>query len=137
MHPYLSKGYEPLRTECERMHLEIEGELPAGLAGTFYRVGPSPQFEPRGTYNPLNGDGMVHAFAIQGGRVSYRNRWVRTERWKREQAAGRALFGTTGNPADSDPSVARVPTDGVANTNIVWHANTLLALEEGNVPFAI
>ncbi|HEY1707402.1 MAG TPA: carotenoid oxygenase family protein [Rhizomicrobium sp.] len=137
MHPYLSKGYEPLRTECERAHLEIEGRLPAGLDGTFYRVGPSPQFEPRGLYNPLGGDGMVHAFRIRDERVSYRNRWVRTARWKREHEAGRALFGTTGNPADADPSVAGVPTDGVANTNIVWHANTLLALEEGNVPFSL
>ena len=28
-----------------------------------------------------------------------------------------------------------MPTDGIANTNIVWHGGKLLALEEGHAPF--
>lgn len=132
--PYLSKGFEPIRMECDCAHLTIEGEVPANLDGTFYRIGPSPQFAPRGNYNPLNGDGMVHAFRVHKGIVSYRNRWVRTQQWTLERAAGRALFGTSGIPSDSDPSVAGKRTDGVANTNIIWHANKLLALEEGHAP---
>ena len=71
------------------------------------------------------------------GKVSYRNRWVRTQQWNLEHAAGRALFGTSGIPSDSDSSVAGMRTDGVANTNIVWHANKLLALEEGHVPIEL
>ena len=46
--PYLSKGFEPIRMECDCAHLTIEGEVPADLEGTFYRIGPSPQFVPRG-----------------------------------------------------------------------------------------
>lgn len=134
---YLSGGYAPLRVEREQAQLEIEGSVPETLNGTFYRIGPSPQFAPRGRYNPLNGDGMVHAFHIANGRVSYRNHWVRTQRWLLEHAAGRALFGTSGVPSDNDPSVSGKPTDGVANTNVVWHGGRLLALEEGNAPFAI
>ena len=136
-HPYLSKGYAPLRQEFDGVDLEIEGTMPAGLAGTFYRIGPSPQFPPRESYNPLLGDGMVHAFRIANGRASYRNRWVRTKRWQLEHQAGRALFGTTGAPRDSDPSVAGIATDGVANTNLVSHAGRFLALEEGNAPIEI
>jgi carotenoid cleavage dioxygenase len=132
--PYLSRGFEPLRMECERDHLTIEGEIPKDLDGTFYRIGPSPQFAPRGIYNPLNGDGMVHAFEVRDGQVSYRNRWVRTQQWMIDHAAGRAMFGTSGNPADSDPGVASMRTDGVANTNLVWHGSRLLALEEGHAP---
>jgi carotenoid cleavage dioxygenase len=135
--PYLSSGYAPLRTEHVHDNLPVEGTLPHGLTGTYYRIGPSPRFEPRGVYNPLNGDGMVHAFRIAGGKVSYRNRWVRTKQWVLEDEAGRGLFGTSGNPMDHDPSVAQVPTDGVANTNLVNHAGRLLALEEGHVPFAL
>jgi carotenoid cleavage dioxygenase-like enzyme len=135
--PYLSKGFEPIRMECDCAHLTIEGEVPADLDGTFYRIGPSPQFAPRGNYNPLNGDGMVHAFRVQKGNVSYRNRWVRTQQWNLEDAAGRALFGTSGVPSDSDSSVAGMQTDGVANTNIIWHANKLLALEEGHGPIEL
>jgi carotenoid cleavage dioxygenase-like enzyme len=137
INPYLSGGFEPIRMECDYGWLEIEGELPAALDGTFYRAGPNPQFEPRGSYNPLQGDGMVHAFHISGGRVSYRNRWVRTRRWLIERQAGRALFGTSGDPADTDPSVAGVATDGAANTNVVWHGGRLLALEEGHAPIEL
>src|SRR5258708_4392704 len=98
-HPYLSKGFEPIRMECDCAHLTIEGAVPTDLDGTFYRIGPSPQFAPRGNYNPVNGDGMVHAFRVHNGNVSYRNRWVRTQQWNLEHAAGRALFGTSGIPA--------------------------------------
>lgn len=123
--------------ECECAHLTIEGDVPGDLDGTFYRIGPNPQFAPRGNYNPLNGDGMVHAFRVHARKVSYRNRWVRTRQWTLEHAAGRALFGTSGIPSDSDSSVADMQTDGVANTNIVWHANKLLALEEGHGPIEL
>ena len=99
--PYLARGFAPLRQELDCPDLRIEGAWPAGLAGTCYRVGPNPQFEPRPPYNPLMGDGMVHAFRIAEGRVSYRNRWVRTGRWLRENAAGRALFATAGPFGDS------------------------------------
>lgn len=135
--PYLSRGFEPIRMECEYAHLTIESNVPHDLDGTFYRIGPNPQFAPRGIYNPLNGDGMVHAFRLHQGRVSYRNRWVRTQQWTLERAAGRALFGTSGMPSDADPSVAGMRTDGVANTSLVWHANKLLALEEGHGPIEI
>lgn len=132
--PYLARGYAPQRTEFDCPDVRIEGRWPAGLAGTFYRIGPNPQFEPRAPYNPLMGDGMVHAFTVADGRVAYRNRWVRTGRWAREHAAGRALFATSGMPADDDPEAGLRPVDGVANTNLVWHGGRLLALEEGAGP---
>ena len=47
------------------------------------------------------------------------------------------MFATSGNPDDADPSVAGMPTDGVANTNLVWHGGKLLALEEGHAPIEI
>jgi carotenoid cleavage dioxygenase len=137
LHPYLSNGFEPIRMECDCAHLRIEGKIPEDLNGTFYRIGPNPQFSPRGAYNPLLGDGMVHAFSVRDGRVSYRNRWIRTQQWNLEHAAGRALFATSGIPSDSDPSVAGMATDGVANTNIVWHGDKLLALEEGHGPIEL
>ncbi len=135
--PYLSGGFEPIRMECDYADLIVEGEVPADLDGSFYRVGPNPQFAPRCPYNPLLGDGMAHAFHLRDGRVSYCNRWVRTLQWKLEREAGRALFGPPGFPALSDPNVAGIATDGVANTNLVWHANRLLVLEEGHAPIEL
>jgi len=136
-HPYLSRGFAPIRFECDYADVPVEGDVPRALCGTFYRIGPNPQYAPRGEYNPLQGDGMIHAFRITDGRVSYRNRWVRTQQWTRERTAGRALFATSGNPRDADASVRGAATDGVANTNVVWHAGRLLALEEGHAPIDI
>lgn len=79
---------------------------------------------------------MIHAFHIENGRVSYRNRWVRTKKWQLEHEAGKSLFSAL-NPMDVDPSVQGVVTDGVANTNIVWHGGKLLALEEAHAPFEL
>src|SRR5262245_65984305 len=107
--PLLKLGFEPIRMECDYADLAIAGEVPASLNGSLYRIGPNPQFAPRHPYNPLMGDGMIHAFHIRNRTVSYRNRWVRTQHWTTEHAAGRALFATSGNPRDADPSVVGLP----------------------------
>jgi len=133
-HPNLVGGFAPLQMECDAPDLVIDGEVPRDLNGTFYRNGPNPQFAPRGQHHWFAGDGMVHAFSIHDGRVAYRNRWVRTIKWKTEHEAGQALFAAF-NPMETDPSVQDMKTDGIANTNIVWHAQKLLALEEGHAPF--
>src|SRR6267378_5094808 len=125
----------PIPMECDAPHLKIEGELPRELNGTLYRNGPNPQFEAPGAHWFV-GDGMLHAFHLENGRASYRNRWIRTPKWQAEHDAGRALFGGFGQRLPGAP--ASTPTDGgVANTNIIFHAGRLLALEEGHLPTEI
>jgi carotenoid cleavage dioxygenase len=135
-HPNLRGGFAPLQMESDVHDLIIEGQVPEELNGTFYRNGPNPQYSPRGTYHMFGGDGMIHALSIENGRVGYRNRWVRTERFEKEREAGRALFCSF-NPMDVDESVKGLQTDGVANTSIVWHADRLLVLEEAHMPIEI
>lgn len=136
--PYLTGNFAPILMECDAPDLPVSGELPRALRGTLYRNGPNPMFAPRDDfYHWFIGDGMVHAFEIGDGRASYRNRWVRTEKLRREQAAGCALFGSWGNPATTDASVQEVDGQGVANTNILWHGGKLLALEEAHPPIAL
>ena len=133
---FLRGNFAPLRVECDAPDLVIDGELPRDLRGTLLRNGPNPLFPPRDDYHMFSGDGMVHAFHIEDGRVSYRNRWVRTEKFTREHLAGRALYGTFGNPTTSDPTVHGTPYN-VANTNVIWHGGRLLALEEFSPPFEL
>ena len=133
---FLRGNFAPLRMECDAPDLVIEGALPRELNGTLFRNGPNPLYAPRDNYHMFSGDGMVHAFHIEDGRVSYRNRWVRTAKFEREWAAGAALYGTFGNPATSDPSVRGTPYN-VANTNVLFHGGRLLALEEFNPPFEL
>jgi carotenoid cleavage dioxygenase-like enzyme len=134
--PYLLGNFGPISTEDD-FELTLRGELPSGLTGVLYRTGPNPQFKPRDdNYHWFVGDGMVHAFHFDDGKVRYLNRWVRTPKWEAEHDAGRALFGSWGDPATTDPSVLGQDS-GVANTNIVWHGGRLLALEEAHRPFAV
>ena len=134
---YTRNGFAAVKAERDVDRLDIEGDWPEALCGSLYRIGPNPQFEPIVPYNPLLGDGMVHAFHIAGRRVSYLNRWVRTLQWELEHTAGRALFATSGDRRQNDPAVAGIATDGVANTNLVWHGGRLLALEEGHPPIEL
>jgi carotenoid cleavage dioxygenase-like enzyme len=134
--PFLRGNFAPVRTEDD-FDLPVIGTIPDAVAGTLYRIGPNPQFEPdQRAYHWFGGDGMVHAFAIEGGKVRYRNRYVRTPRWQTENAAGRRLYGPMGNPMLTDPSVMGTDS-GVANTNIMLHAGRLLALEEAHAPFEV
>ncbi len=125
----------PGRFECDIADLEVvRGAVPAALDGMFFRVAPDPQFPPRaGDDIPLNGDGMACVFRIRGGRVSFKSRWIQTQKFVAERAAGTALYGVYRNPFTDDPSVAG-KSRGTANTNIVWHAGRLLALKEDSLP---
>lgn len=136
VNPYLAGNFAPVRSEDD-FDLVVKGEIPAGLRGALFRIGPNPQFEPRDpNHHWFAGDGMVHGFYVADGKVGYRNRYVRTPKWALEHEHGKSLFGTFGNPMTTDP-VAMGNEGGVANTNIVWHAGKLLALEEGHHPFAM
>ncbi len=134
-HPQLTGNFAPLRMECDAPDLIVHGELPRELCGSYYRNGPDPQYAPRGQHHWFAGDGMIHAFHFRDGRVAYRNRWVRTPKWDWEHEAGEALFAPF-DPASSDPRVAGRDST-LANTNIVWHGNRLLALEEAHAPYEV
>ncbi|MBX3479390.1 MAG: carotenoid oxygenase family protein [Caulobacter sp.] len=134
--PFLRGNFAPVRSEDD-FDLAVTGDIPAAIAGTLLRIGPNPQFEPdERFYHWFGGDGMIHALTIEGGKVHYRNRYVRTPRWQTENAAGRRLYGAMGNPMTTDPSVMGTDS-GVANTNIMMHAGHLLALEEAHQPFEV
>ncbi len=124
----------PIPFEADAPFLKIVGELPRDLNGVLYRNGPNPQFDAPGAHWFV-GDGMLHAFHLENGRASYRNRWVRTPKWLAEHDAGRALFGGFGRKLPDAPQ--NLTDGGVANTNIIFHAGKLLALEEAHLPTEI
>src|SRR6185312_13617000 len=85
----------PMRTECEIHGLELaQGAIPATLAGALYKAGPDRQY-PSGRSDDIfiDGEGMIHMFRFKDNQVDYLSRWVRTERYERQYAAKRSLFG--------------------------------------------
>jgi len=131
--PFLRGNYAPFGMEGSIDDCVVVGEIPRELRGVLYRNGPNPQFAPRGRYHWFDGDGMIHAFRFEDGRVAYRNRWVRTGRFELERAAGEALFGGIIDPASRDPR-ADGHNPNAANTNVIWFGDRLLALWEAGLP---
>ncbi|WP_404712548.1 carotenoid oxygenase family protein [Sphingomonas sp. MMS24-J13] len=128
--PSFSGTLRPSRIECDILDLEVEGDVPKQLDGTFHRVHPDPQFAPKYEDDQFfNGDGMVSLFRFRGGKVDFRQRYARTDKWKLERAAGHALFGAYRNPLTDDDSV-KGQIRGTANTNVMVHAGKLYAMKE-------
>lgn len=123
----------PARLECEVIDCEIEGRIPTELNGALYRVGPDYQYPPDPDNIPFDGDGHMSMFSIAGGRVDYRSRFIRTQRFKAQNEARKALFGVYRNPYSDDPRVSQL-SRGTANTHVVFHHGKLMALKEDSPP---
>ncbi len=127
--PYLEGCYAPVQEESpvEGYGLTARvGAVPRDLSGTFVRNGSNPRFEPRGRYHWFDGDGMLHAIEFSGGAARYRNRYVRTEGFMAEEAAGEALW--TGLLVRPDMKRPGGPYKNSGNTDLLWHGGQLLAL---------
>src|SRR5215469_4232846 len=90
--PFKPMRFEATVEECIVSH----GEIPADLAGGFYRVGPTWKRPTKQGPNPLlSMDGMVQALVFREGRADFRNRWVRTPKYQLEDRHRRSLFTWT------------------------------------------
>ena len=81
--PGFQGRFAPVRLEGEIRGVEVtQGEIPASLRGTYYRVGADPAWPPfveRDFY--FNADGMVAMFRFENGYCDFRSRYVRTPRF--------------------------------------------------------
>ncbi|GLB02161.1 hypothetical protein AtubIFM57258_003502 [Aspergillus tubingensis] len=133
--PQFSAFMKPCRVEGEVNNLEVYGDIPNDIDGTFFRVMPDPQMPPFIEDDPwFNGDGNVSAFRIKNGTVSWQQRFVRTEKFMREREAGKALLGKYRNKFTD---AVRFKIRSTANTNIVFFNGQLLALKEDSPPYAM
>jgi len=133
------KGWaHPFRSESTVEGLElIEGHLPEGLNGTWYRCGADRQYPPMdGEDIFIDGEGMMFMIRFDNGHVTYRNRWVHTPRFELQAKHRRSLFGRYRNRYTADPLAADT-SPGTANTNMLFHAGKLYALKEDDLPFEV
>ena len=132
------KGYESQPNEYDYWIEDIEGEIPADLKGTLFRNGPG-LLEVNGQriHHPFDGDGMISAITFNEGRAHFQNRFVRTEGYLKEQQAGkilyRGVFGTQ-KPGGWLANAFDVQLKNIANTNIIYWGDKLLALWEAAEP---
>ncbi len=128
VNPYLHGNFGPVLDERSDDHeLEVTGVVPPDLNGRLLRNGPNPAVvaDDEADYHWFSGDGMIHAISLAGGKATgYRNRWVRT----------RSLSSKLGTSLPNGPSE---PLDGPANTHVIRHGGTTLALVESGFPHAL
>ena len=128
-------GYEI--TEEYHYTPSIKGRLPLGLEGSLLRNGPG-LFERAGRRKRhlLDGDGLVQAFRIAGGKVDYQARFVRTEKFEDEQRAGHYLYPTwTTRSAKGmlSNSIGRIRTQ--AGVSVVAKRGRVFAFDDIGLPY--
>lgn len=118
---------------------DITGALPDDLLGTLYRSAPV-RWEAGGFYarHLFDGDGMVAKFSLQGGVLRYRNRFVRTPKFQKEEAGRGDRVRGLGTQAAGGPrgNVGRVPADR-ANTTSIYHGGRLVSLSDDGRPWEL
>jgi len=131
-------GYRSQSQEFAYWIEDIDGEIPTELAGTLFRNGPGLlDINGHPVKHPFDGDGMISSIAFKDGKAYYRNRFVRTEGYVAEQAAGkplyRGVFGTQ-KPGGWLANLFDLKLKNIANTHVIYWGGKLLALWEAAEP---
>lgn len=129
-HPTLI-GYQNYTQEREVEGLKIEGQFPKYFNGSYYRNGPALFERDAIRYEHLfEGDGMIHAFRFNQGKVDYKNKFVRTAKFKAEQTAGRFLYDFSNIGIKDSQPITSADSINSANTNILPVGDDIWALWE-------
>ena len=125
---YLEGSYAPVPEErvVQMEEMTIVGELPDDLTGIYVRNGPNQRYDPVSNYHRYDGDGMLHALEFNKGKVTYRNRWIRTSTFAEEEQAGYGIYhGMLGDGRNLHPEM---PVKDTSNTDVVLHAGKIVTM---------
>ncbi len=117
---HLQGNWAPVKKELTISNLEVKGEVPKEINGLYIRNG----MNPRSGYSDhwFFGNGMLHGFNFENGKVSYKNRYVRTPYYENDLDIISSFGDLSASPA---------------NTHIIKHADRFLALEEAHLPWEV
>ncbi|KAH7301912.1 hypothetical protein KP509_23G048100 [Ceratopteris richardii] len=131
----------------------VRGKLPDDLVGAYVRNGPNATYmNPGEGFHLFDGDGMLHAVKMKDGKAVYCCRYVKTARFKQEEAAGRPLFpklfGGSGEPFTFARTIilaVRVALGlvdiskgcGLSNTSVSFFRGQVLSMSEDDLPYII
>jgi carotenoid cleavage dioxygenase len=130
-HPYRTGAWRPQHTEYDAWDLDVvEGAIPGDLEGVYLRNTENPLLPSIARYHPFDGDGMLHSISFGGGEAQYHNRFVRTDGFLAERAAGEALFAGAAENAGLARKAcelgARPNMKDASSTDVVVHAGRAL-----------
>ena len=135
--PIKPSQFSSLTSESVDENLEILGEVPDWIDGSYFKNGPA-LFEIGNERfsHWLDGQAMVHMFKFKDGKISYTNKFIQSSNLKRHLSAGKIAVSEFG----TDPNQTLMGRFGSvfkkseeyqnSNINIKMVAGKLLALTE-------
>jgi beta,beta-carotene 9',10'-dioxygenase len=134
-------GFTAQSAECDAADLPVQGKIPAWLDGQLIR-NCAAAFD-RGSWHAehwFDGLAMLCAFDFDGGRIGFRNRYLRTEEYRAAQSGTAPFAGAFRLPRRSLLARLRHPLPpGTDNANVAVGrvGTTTLALGEGRHHIAV
>lgn len=119
-------------------NLEVVGELPGWVRGSWYLNGPGRfRVGSRHYRHWLDGDGAIAAIHFGSDGVRGVRRFVRSRKWEEEAAAGDALFRTFGTAFPGDRLLRGLGLESPVNVSVYPFAGRLLAFGEQGLPWSL
>lgn len=139
---------DPVHEEIERK-IKLDTCVPIELIGIYYlRNGANPYLNVSENHL-FDGDGMIHCIKFEKDHIIYSNKWIRTRRFKLEKKYKTPLFVRLGKLTTFEIFTKFITRllkfemsddqggEGTANTNVIYHAGKLLALNEMDKPYLL
>lgn len=137
----LSGFFAPVRFEADVIDCIVTGTIPPELEGAFYRMHGDWIYAPKfADESSLSADGYISMLRFRGGTVDYRGRYIKTDRYLKQIAARKQLYGYYRNPYGDDPEVRDVENPHLrtaANTTPVALGGKLYATKEEGLPYEV
>jgi len=132
------EAFADVRDSYGPVQVTFDHALPAALQGTLYRNGPARMQRGDTAYQHwFDGDGMMHAFRLEGSSLHHHARMIRTDKYVADEGAGRFLHSGFGTRLPDALPVARADDLNVANISVLPLGDELLALWEGGSPWRV
>jgi len=136
--PPWSIGFEGVTADLPPQRMTLRGIVPEACRGTLYRNGPALYERGGQRYGHwFDPDGMVQAFRIDADGIEHRGRFVRTEKFRREAAAGRFLYDGAGSRLAGTQPLRNNESINTANISLLPCNGELLALWEAGSPYRV
>lgn len=89
---YFQPGFRQNMEEREVESLPVSGDMPAWLEGSLFRNGPGMVNVDKPMRHWFDGLAMLHRFSFEGGKVSYRSRFLDCEAYRAVQETGKMTY---------------------------------------------
>jgi all-trans-8'-apo-beta-carotenal 15,15'-oxygenase len=136
--PLIERAFGACATEHTAVPVTIEGTLPSYVRGTCLLNGPGRFARGHVQYRHwLDGDGMVCALRLSDKGAVLTTRFVRSEKFVREEAEGRPVFRTFGTSFDGDELKRGIGLVSPVNVSVYPFGGRLLAFGEQGLPWEL